>query len=285
MHPMKHNVTSSISAQQSILFATLRQVLRPFVRLLLSYGITYPMLLEELKRIFVQVADAEYQLGTKPQTDSRITLLTGVHRRDVHRIRGERQTSLPLKINFGAQLIAQWIGNPEFLDQSGLPKILPRFAVEDGGESFEKLVTSVSKDIRARPVLDEWLRTGIIEIVDQDYVKLNTDAFIPKENLEEKLFFLGMNIHDHLAAAVHNILDNQSSMTERCVYYDDLSKDQIEQLHSLVKVNGMKYLKTVNQKAIALRTPTVTNKNTPYRMNTGVYFYFEPMPAEQKNDD
>lgn len=275
---MKANNTDLTQQQQTLLLATFRNVLKPFVRLLLSHGVTYTLLLEELKRIFVQVADEEFYIEGKRQTDSRITLLTGVHRKDVHRIREESETDVIPKSNFGAQLISRWVGSPRFLDENGQPKPLPRLGSTDEGESFESLVASVSKDFRARPVYDEWLRSGLISLLEDGKVKLNTDAFIPKQDLEEQLFFLSMNVHDHLAAAVHNVNETDEKMMERCVYYDELTLDQIAHLHALAKQNGMKYLKTINQTSLGFKNVQTDTNQPKYRMNSGVYFFYEPMP-------
>ncbi|NOT14405.1 MAG: hypothetical protein HOP21_02270 [Methylotenera sp.] len=286
---MNENLTSTINQKHLVLLATLRQLMKPLVRLLLSHGVTYPLLLEELKRVFVEVAEREYPIHNKPQTDSRITLLTGVHRRDVNRIRQAHQPELTPKSNFSSLLIAQWIGHPRFIDENGLPKKLPKMSVVEGEESFDSLIASVSKDIRARPVLDEWLRAGIIEVDAQANLQLNTEAFIPKENLEEKLFFLGMNGHDHLASAVHNVMDIKPSMMERCVYYDGLDAAQIAHIQALAKSKGMEYLKKINQEALLLETEGLEKslgsiEKPMFRMNTGVYFYFEPSSENQKKE-
>lgn len=286
---MKENVTTSINQRHSILLATLAQLMKPLVRLLLSHGVTYPMLLEALKRVFVEVAEHEYPIHNKPQTDSRITLLTGVHRRDVNRIRQLEVPDIAPKSNFSSLLIAQWIGHPRFIDEHGLPKKLAKTSSVAGEESFDTLVASVSKDIRARSVLDEWLRTGLVEADVQEYLRLNTEAFIPKENLEEKLFFLGMNVHDHLASAVHNVMEMNPSMMERCVYYEGLDAVQVHEIQALARLKGMDYLKKINQEALLMKASNAqanldsTLKPT-FRMNTGVYFYFEPTLEAKKND-
>lgn len=277
---------SSEFNRQTLLLSTLRHVLKPFVRLLLAHGITYTVLLEELKRIFVQVAGEEFVIDGKRQTDSRITLITGVHRKDVHRIREEKEIEITPKSSLGAQIIAQWTGNPDFLDEDGQPKILARLQSEGNESSFEALVASVSKDFRARPVYDEWLQSGIISLVEDKKIKLNTEAFIPKQDLEEQLFFLRMNIHDHLAATVHNVSGVEEKMMERCVYYDNLTLGQATQLHTLTKQHGMKLLKNINQAAQALKSE-VDNDSTEdtqpkYRINSGVYFYFEPSKKSHK---
>lgn len=269
---------------QRMILAAFRKIMRPFVRLFLEKNITYTLLLEELKRVFVEVADSEFRIAGKAQTDSRITLLTGVHRRDVHRIRLEAEDEPLPKNNFSAQLIAQWLGNTQYLDSTGKPKRLSRTARTGAEDSFEALVASVSKDIRSRPVLDEWLRTNIVHQTEDGYIELNTEAFIPEEDLEEKLFFLRMNVHDHLAATINNTL-NQKKMFERCVYYDNLDASQLAQIEALVHQFGMDYLKVINQKAASLSTQTPANPNTPqYRMNTGVYFFYEPI-AEKHPDE
>lgn len=275
---MKENVGKPSTPQpQSLILNTVRQVLKPLIRLLLAHGITYTLLLDELKRLFVEIADKEFQIGNKPQTDSRITLLTGVHRRDVHRFRNETPANTIVRTNFGAQLMAQWLGNPRFIDSNKKPRKLPRFSTFGEDESFESLVASVSKDIRARPVLDEWLRTGKVTMLDDGDIELNTDAFIPKEDLEQKLFFFGMNIHDHLASAVNNLQDGNKSMVERCTYHDGLTIDQVEEIHQLIKVKGMDYLKEVNLAAINQNVSNANHEAAQFRINSGIYFYYEPL--------
>lgn len=254
---------------------TFRKLIKPMVRLFLSKGITYTMLLEEIKRTFVEVADEEFKIAGKSQTDSRITLLTGVHRRDVHRIRAEQPQEIATKANFSAQIIALWIGHPRYLNTTGQPKPLPRTRKTGAEESFESLVANISKDIRSRPVLDEWLRTGVVSLTDEGLVQLNTEAFIPNHNLDEQLFFLGMNVHDHLAAAVNNTLSDHK-MFERCVYYDQLTLAQIEALHQSLQSHGMDFLKSINQQALTLSADTSATEQHTYRMNTGLYFFYEP---------
>ena len=83
---MEIAATHSSKKMQIILHKTLRKMLRPLVRLMLSQGINYTMILEDLKCVFVSVVEEEFKIDGKQQTDSRITLLTGVHRKDVQRI-------------------------------------------------------------------------------------------------------------------------------------------------------------------------------------------------------
>lgn len=285
MYHMKSDVNSPIKGTQSLLLASFRHVMRPFVRLLLRHGVTYTLLLEELKRVYVQIADSEFQIGSKKQTDSRINVLTGVHRKDVHRLRNELNVVKPPKANFSAQIIAHWIGSPLFIDADGNPKIIPRSSSQDNEPSFDGLVASVSKDIRSKSVFDEWLRTGIMTQLDNQMLKLNTESFIPQENFEDQLFFLGLNVHDHLAATVHNLQSDASKMMERCVYYDGLTLDQVDELHAYVRQKGSELINLTNRKAIKLQESAKSSNEAKYRMNAGVYFYNEPRQTDIQNHD
>jgi len=261
------------------LVRALRRVLRPLVRLMLAHGVTFPFLAELLKGLFVQVAEREFSLPGKAQTDSRLSLLTGVHRKDVRRLRrgaAAETQAMPATVSLGAQLVAAWLTAPRFLDRRGRPRPLPRTASEGGGVSFEGLVASVSTDIRARAVLDEWLRLGIVRLDRTGRACLNTEAFVPARGFEEKAFYLGQNCHDHAAAAVSNLLAEAPRFLERSVHYDALSPSSVEALARDAARAGMAALKTLNRRAMTLERSDVASPAPRQRINFGVYFYSEP---------
>lgn len=77
---------SPLAATQ--LHAPLARLLRPLVRLCIRSGMTFPALAQLLRELFVNVAEHDFALDGKPQTDSRVSLLTGIHRKEVARLRG-----------------------------------------------------------------------------------------------------------------------------------------------------------------------------------------------------
>lgn len=270
--------TASGAAQGKLVIAV-RRVLRPLVRLLLSQGLTYQWLSDLLKEIYVEVANRDFNLGEKRQTDSRVSLLTGVHRKDVRRLREAPQRNSandgpPPAVSLGAQLVARWASDPRYLDEQERPRPLSRLASQDQ-LSFESLVAEVSKDIRARPVLDEWLRLGVVHVDDDDRVHLNVDAFVPEKGFEEKVFYLGANVHDHLSAAVDNVSGRKPAWLERSVHYNALSGLSAEELATLAEKTGMVALKAVNRRAMELEKRDA-GKESLQRINFGVYFYASP---------
>ncbi len=253
----------------------IRKVLRPLVRLLLHFRITFPQLAELLKSIYVEVAEDEFRLPDKPQTDTRLSLLTGIHRKDIKRLRtqGKVAEEVPISVSVGGRLVNQWISTKEYQDTDGHPAALP--LKTKAGHSFETLVHDVCKqDIRPRVILDEWLNMGVVTLKD-DHVTLNAQAFIPSKSIEEKAFFFGHNISDHLAAATHNILELDPAFFERCVYYDGLSEASIDQLRDVAADRGMQTLVEINELAIKLKAQDMAQLSPKHRLNIGLYVYHE----------
>jgi len=233
------------------------------------------MVCQWMKEIYVEIAYKEFPLNNKPQSDSRITLLTGIHRKEVKRLRESMSGNdeIPESVSLGAFLVATWLGTPRYLDADGKPAALPRFSGEKNEASFEELVTSNTKDIRPRVILDEWVRLGVCEINSDDRVSLVEESFIPEKGFEEKLFFLGKNVHDHLAASVHNMQETEDPFLERSVYYDELTLADTDKLAKLTRDLGKDILRKTNQKAMQLQESSKSDENANYRMNFGVYFY------------
>lgn len=272
----KRKASSTNNSTQHQLLAAMHYVLKPLVKLALAYGVSYPMLTDMLKSVFVAVAEDDFKLDKKEQTDSRVSLLTGIHRKDVHRLRAntEFEQNDYIQSTLGSQLVALWITDSDFTDGIRIPKPLPRLASIGGASSFENLVAKVSKDIRARPVLDEWLRIGVAYMDENDCVCLNCEAFVPTAGFEEKLFFFQKNVHDHIATTTHNMMNIEPAMFERCVYYDTLTPDDIAELKKMSLELGMLALKSVNVRAIELQKKAKKSQKANQRFTFSMYFYY-----------
>lgn len=268
------------SKNQLLIANALKRVFRPFVKLMLANNLTYTFAIDVLKTLFVEVADQDFTIDNKRQTDSRISLMSGVHRKDVKRLR-ELQPNvedvMPGNVSLGSQLIALWNANPAFVDADGLPKPLPRFASDNVGASFESMVRSLSTDIHPRAVLDEWLRLGVARLDEDNFVHLTTDMFIAQEGFDEKVYYFGHNLHDHASAAVSNVIGQRPGFFERCVHYDELSQQSLLAITDFAQKQGMKALRGVNKVADEAAAGDKSAKNANMRMTYGIYFYSEAM--------
>ena len=265
------------------LMAAMRRLLRPLVRLAMRGGITFPALSDLVKGLYIDLAEAEGADRDGAATDSRVSMLTGVHRKYVKRLREEASArsatfSMPRGLSMGARIAALWNSLPEYLDEDGVPRPLPRQPASPGEPSFDGLVASLSKDIRARVVLDEFLRLGVASIDEQGRVHLLHAAFVPAAGIDERAYYLGRNVHDHLAAITHNLEGAGRPLPERCVHYENLSQEACEGLLVLAEKNGMKALRAVNERVQA-GGATALPGEPQWQMNFGMYFYMAPAEA------
>lgn len=259
--------------------SALRRVLRPLVRLLVGQGITYPYLSDLLKSVYVETAAREFTVGGKLATDSRLTLLTGVHRKDIRRLRREtpRDAEPTPAMTLGTQIVARWLGDPAYHDADGAPRALPRTPSKGGTESFAALVEKVSKNVRPRSVLDELLRLGVVTVDAGENVHLVTRGFVPGSEIDAKAFYFGEALHDHLAAGVHNLSGARPAWLERSVYYDELSPAAVAELQSKSERLSMQVLQEINRDGMALEAKDPPAAGERMRMRLGVFFYAEPV--------
>ena len=257
------------------LIKAVKRILFSLVHLLLKFGITFPQLSEMLKEIYIDVANRHFRLDNKKPTQTRLSFLTGVHRKDVKRIQSSSENKEePENVSVGVRLVSSWLTESKYLDENGKPLILP--LKSKASSSFEQLVQIICKqDIRPRVILDEWLNLGVVRIIDEKNIKLCTDAFIPQKGLDEKSFFLGQNISDHLNAASNNLLTDSPPFLERCVYYDDLSEEAVTELQTLAQKHAMELLVKLNERASQLKKQDTDKDGAKHRINIGVYLYHE----------
>lgn len=212
-----------MTSRSEIVLDAVLHVMRPLARLLMRNGVTYPMFSAALKRVFLDTARSELQDSGRPQTDSAITLLSGVHRRDVRLLgRGSTTARAPVRKPLGlvGQVVARWMSEPACLDGEGRPLTLPR---SGDGASFDALASSVSRDVRPRALLDDMLRLGVA-VETEAGIALAADGFAPRRDLADNAALAAANLHDHAAAAVAN-LDGGRNFLEQAIYVDQLTAD------------------------------------------------------------
>ncbi|MFC0220010.1 DUF6502 family protein [Pseudochelatococcus lubricantis] len=228
----------------------LEAILRPLVKLCIRSGLTYPALAKLLCALYVNVAEHEFGIPGKSQTDSRVSLLTGINRKEVARLRGAGAPvhKAPASVSRTSQIVAQWLASSRFTDADGNPLPLPRQPV-DNAPSFEELVALVTRDVHPRSVLDEWIDRGIAAVDEHDRVQLREEAFAPRPDDERKLYYFSRNLHDHVSAAAANIGVEKPPFFERAVHYDGLSVQMAAQLEAFSRKLGMDALQKANREA------------------------------------
>ncbi|MHB8564598.1 MAG: DUF6502 family protein [Acidiferrobacteraceae bacterium] len=245
-------------------------VLRPLVRYLIGQGVTYPGLCALLKTVYVQEAEHFAPIEGAVVTDSRVALLSGVHRKEVSRLRTQPDTLLsPSRAaSIAARVVAEWASAPSYIDADGHPRALPLKDV--GGPSFEGLVRRVKADLRANVIIEELVRVGVA-VQEGGLVRLKRTAYV-SDLPQEKLHFLGANVGDHLASATHNLEAPDDPFIERAVYYNGIPAAYMPDLRSRLFQTADRFIREANQMIMPLDDEQTEGHHK--RVRLGV-FYFE----------
>lgn len=266
------------------LLAAVFKLLQPLVRLLLRYGVPHGSFNELAKRAYVEVAERDFALPGKKQTDSRIAVLTGLTRKDVKDIREAADQPVgdsAARYNRAARVISGWIQDRSFLDGWSEPMILP---VEGEGATFTRLVNTYGGDIPVRAVLDELLRVGTVARLEDGRIKLLQRAYVPNSSAADKLAILGNDAALLVETIEHNLsCAADAAYFQRKVAYNNLPDEAMPMLRTLAAQHGQAMLEELNawlSQQDRDNNPNVQGSGRNYA-GVGVYFFHQTFTDTQ----
>ncbi len=261
------------------LYRALESMLKPIFRLLVRKGIGYPTFTELAKKLYVEAAHAEEQKSGKRITDSRLSTLTGIHRKEIKRLRAELdQPPLPSerKASLAAQLVSQWLGREEYVHEDGTPRAIPYQTEDENAPSFIHLVQSITRDVHPRTLRDTWLKQGFLIQQEDGRLVLSESGYVPDQSWEETLFFAGKNLGAHSATVVENLLhDADPLQLDRAVYYYRLTPESAQILEAWARKEALKLLTEFNQRAAKLQRQDRAKEAANAGVHFGAYFHRE----------
>jgi len=237
---MKTQVTKALSAAITML-------LRPLVRLLLRNHIPYRTFADLAKRVYVDVATEEFGIPGRKQSKSRVSIITGLSRKEVLRVK-----RLPVQDDLGAldrynraaRVVGGWVRDRRFRNESGKPLDL---SFEGDSVCFRDLVRTYSGDAPARAVLDELLRVGAAGRTPEGRIRLIERSYIPKTGEIDKIGILGVDAADLIGTIDHNILRPDAPFFQRKVSYDNLPSEALPGLRHLAAERAQELLEQLDR--------------------------------------
>lgn len=188
---------------ESKLLDAARRILYPLVRILLRNGVPSDALTELVRKTYVDVAENEFAIEGKRQTTARISVITGLNRKEVARLRGTPPLSDDdqRRWNRAATVLGAWLRDEAFQDRKGDPLDLP---FEEGEPSFVQLCRKHSGDMQPRAIADELIRVGAIEQVNGKF-RMTTRGYVPGQDPEAVAEILGIDTAEFIETVDHNM--------------------------------------------------------------------------------
>lgn len=222
---MADTPVSTATAESQALTDAFNAVLLPLAKLAVARGVHFGVLEEQLKQAFVQAAREANPGGLPHRQVSRISTATGINRREVTRLVSQ-DVALPLqKSSLAMRAYYRWSTEPGYQDAEGFPRPLPRHGEQT---SFEALAAMVTRDVHPRSLLDDMQRLKLAHWdAGTDTVSCSADALIANDDDERMMGFLGVNVGDHLRAAVENVLGASPRHFEKSIRADGLTDESM----------------------------------------------------------
>jgi hypothetical protein len=210
------------------------KLLRPLVRLLLRNGLTYGDFADLSKWVFMDVAAQEFSIPGRKQSISRVSVITGLTRKEVSRlqkIKTPDDSAIANQYNRAARVISGWLRDKDFLNKKGHPADLH---FDAGRHNFSDLVKKHSGDIPPRAILDELLRVGSVALDEKGKIHLLTDGFVPRTGEKDKLHILGTDVQFLLSTIDYNLKqESQTPRFQRKVAYNNLPAEALPEFRQL----------------------------------------------------
>jgi hypothetical protein len=279
-------ISSMNSAIKGAALKACRHFMLPIAKFLLRNGIGYREFAEISKLAFVQVASDEYGIRGRKTNMSRVSVMTGLNRKEIRKIRdrlANEDWELNPSLSKPVRVLAEWFTSPDYLNAKGAPKLLPFDAAGDG-ESFSGLVRRVGGDVPPGAMLKELaraecvkeMRAGVWKAIKRQYSPSGVDLFQVQR--------FGECLHDLAETIVSNMeqQDPSNRLFEFRAWSEHIDPNALIKLKKLVSAQGKVYLESIDDWLNAhSRTDEVATAGGGLRCGVGVYYF----QASQRDEE
>jgi hypothetical protein len=248
--------------------AAIGRILRPLVRILIRSGVPSDALTEVVRKTYVDIAEEEFPLEGKRQTVSRISVITGLHRKEVARLRALQAIDVSADVagrNRAAAVLSAWLRDKDFLDRKGDPLDLPFL----GSISFSELVRRYSGDMKPRAMADELIASGAIEIVGRR-LRMSARGYLPGSAPAEMVAILGTDPAQLIETIDHNMQSSERRY-QRKVEYDNVPAEYAQEFRALSARLGQHVLEELDRWLAARDLGRKSSPDATLTLGVGIF--------------
>jgi len=265
------------------------RLMKPVVRLLLQHNIPFGTFAELIKHTYVQVARETLTLPGKKLSDSRVSVVTGIPRKDIKRYaqspdRDDKE--IFREHNRAARVLTGWIQDRDYNDAERRPLDLPMEA-EGEGPSFTSLVQKYSGGIPPRAILDECMRIEAVRKMEDKTLRLVSFGYLPSRDELDQIQVLSREVADFLDCIDHNLRSElEESYLQLSVRCDNLPEECLDKLRREGGDRGRQFLQDMAGSISRYdrdQNDTVFGTGK-HRVVMGVYYYQEEVKDEKPTD-
>jgi hypothetical protein len=246
---------------------------------MLNVGVGYKEFAEISKLAFVQVASDEYGIRGRKTNMSRVSIMTGLNRKEIRKIRDRLENedwTLNPEFSKPASVLTTWFTDTSYLGPKGSPVWLP-YEAEGQSRSFCKLVRQVGGDVPPGAMLRELQRAGCVKEVRPGIWKALKRQYSPGGVDVFQVQRFGECLHDLANTMGRNYLecpDPGYRLFEFRAWAENVSVDSRQTLRDFISRRGNEYLESVDDLlADNLVDQTESDELPTMRCGVGVYYF------------
>ena len=218
-------------------FRCLCKLLKPVARFCVRHAHPIQDLIEAAKVALIEVAAEEMRRQHHKVNVSRMSVITGVHRRDVMRIAKEGRVTESTS-GLTGRILGQWEQDPRFQTKEGKPRVL---SIDGANNEFRDLVHTVSQDLNYGTILFDLERIGAVQRTARG-IKLKSTALSVKADLEGSMEMISNDSEDLLRCVEENVLraptvPHLHARTE----YDNVPPQYLPNIRSWILEEGTRF--------------------------------------------
>lgn len=234
--------------QKSIIHTACRRVLRPLVSMLLRCGMTWREFSDLSKTVFVQAATEEFGIKGRPTNVSRVSILTGIGRKEIKRQRDLIESDQPRvmqKTTDATRLLSGWHQDTRFLNRNLMPKMLPE---KGQGSTFETLFGKYGGDIAMPTMIKELIKTGAMERHESGDLRVLMRYYQPALHDDENLLWASSLIRDLVVTMNNNVFKESDAALRFARKAENVrvSQDDIPAFRELLNERGQSFLEEID---------------------------------------
>lgn len=262
------------SGMKSAILASAAKMLRPLVRVLLKYQVSYGEFASLLRRTYVEVAHQDFSIPKRKSTYSKVAVMTGIDRKMVQEILNHKKDNpevLQKPINKGLSVVKTWTTSTKYLDGNKHAKDLPL----KGPGSFETLVEEACADITPRAILDELVRVKVVEKLENGKLRLINESYIPSEDEAQLAQILFTCANDLLVTGEHNLTHpREMAWFQREVPYKKIPQSIVEEFKSFSNDKSQDLINEINRWLKEKKTVAqdASSEEATKRVGLGIYY-------------
>jgi len=208
--------------------------------------------------------------------------MTGISRKEIKSLQNTSIAQLSgysMDRSPGAQLLAHWYFDPEYLDSNKLPKVIP---YEGETCSFSALVKAYGGDVPIGAMRTELLRVHAIEELENGTIGALKRFFVPDELDERLVLGLDSIIHSNAATLDYNCNpENQEDLRIQQLYFsrkigpnffDEIKRNARTKLYECGQEFDDYITRLENESGLTSETET--------EVGIGLYYYEIPATRE-----